>query len=447
MHVSVFGCGYVGLVTGTCLAEVGNHVTCVDISAERLALLNAGEVPIYEPGLQRMLKNNVATGRLDFTDSAERCVVDSDVLFIGVGTPSQADGSADLKAVFAVADAIGCYMREPKLVVVKSTVPVGTTKAVKARIKAAQEKAGLSVSFDIAFNPEFLKEGAAIADFQRPDRIVIGVENQQAETVLRALYAPYNRNHEKLISMDIASAELTKYAANAMLATRISFMNEIAGIADTVGADIEQVRIGIGSDPRIGYPFLYAGAGFGGSCFPKDIRALAHTARETGAATRILDAVEAVNAAQKRRLFEHVYNYFSGDLTGKTIALWGLAFKPETDDMRDAPSRVLMQQLWDAGASVSAFDPKAMPATSDLYPDQIGSGQLTLVDEPYTALNDADALVVVTEWKNFWSPDFERIRDALNSAVVIDGRNIYDPANVTKAGLTHLAIGRAVNKL
>lgn len=446
MRIGVFGCGYVGLVTGACLAEVGNDVIGVDIDVERVALLKQCGMPVYEPGLQPVINNNMAAGRLRFSLSATACVENSDVIFIAVGTPTADDGSADLSGIEAVAKAIGDAMRnltgEYRLVVVKSTVPVGTTEQIRQIIENCL--AGCSVIFDVAFNPEFLKEGAAVQDFQRPDRIIIGVDSPRAEKTLRALYAPYNRNHEKLIRMDIASAELTKYAANAMLATRISFMNEMAGIADRMGADIEQVRIGIGSDPRIGYAFLYSGAGFGGSCFTKDLQALSHSANTHAVATPILKAVQTVNLSQKRKLYQKLEDYFSGEINDKTIAVWGLAFKPETDDIRDAPSRVLMRQLWNAGARVHAFDPQAMPAIGTRYSSEVRDGSLCLFEQAYAALENADALVVVTEWKSFWSPDFKRIKRMLNYPVLVDGRNIYDPQLVADAGLVHYAIGRGL---
>jgi len=446
MRIGVFGCGYVGLVTAACLAEVGNDVIGVDVDPQRVADLNEAIIPIYEPGLAAMVKSNRHAGRLRFSLSAVECVADSEVIFIAVGTPPAVDGRCDLSAIESVATDIAACLSENstehKLVVVKSTVPVGTTMRVKQIIQKAL--GDQPISFEIAFNPEFLKEGAALADFQRPDRIVIGVENQTAEKQLRTLYAPYNRNHEKLIVMDIASAELTKYAANAMLATRISFMNEIAGIADQVDADIEQVRMGIGSDPRIGYAFLYAGAGFGGSCFPKDIDALMHTAASMDVNAAILEAVKTTNELQKKKVFEKLSNYFNGDLQGKTIALWGLSFKPETDDVREAPSRVLMQQLWAAGANVQAYDPQAMPAIEALYPKQLANGRLCLCQQAYDVLNNADALAVVTEWKSFWSPDFQRIYEQLNHPVVVDGRNIYDSEPLTRVGLQHYAIGRGL---
>ncbi len=446
MRIGVFGCGYVGLVTGACLAEVGNDVIGVDINADKVALLNQGKMPIYEPGLESVIKNNLAAGRLRFSVSATQCVQNCDVIFIAVGTPNASDGGADLSDVKAVAKAVGDAIRDStqgyQLIVVKSTVPAGTTRQVRQIIEECL--LGNATTIDVAFNPEFLKEGAALRDFQRPDRIIIGVDSRRAEKTLRALYAPYNRNHEKLIAMDIASAELTKYAANAMLATRISFMNEMASIADRVGADIEQVRIGIGSDPRIGYAFLYAGAGFGGSCFPKDLKALSHCAQNHALDTFILDAVQTVNDNQKRLLYQKLEDYFSDKIKGKTIAIWGLAFKPETDDIRDASSRVLMQQLWHAGARVQAFDPQAMQAVEAEYDSQIKQGKLRLFEQAYAALEGADALAVVTEWKSFWSPDFRRIRKALNYPLLIDGRNIYDPALVADAGLVHCAIGRGL---
>lgn len=440
MRIGVFGCGYVGLVTAACLAETGNDVIGVDVDNKRVEQLSQGIVGIYEPGLELILKNNIAAGRLRFTDSAKGCIDSSDVIFITVGTPANEDGSADLSAVYSVAESIAQHMERYKLVVLKSTVPVGTTLKVQEII--TQSKSYSTPAFGVAFNPEFLKEGAAIQDFQRPDRIIIGVGDQQAEQTLRILYAPYNRNREKLMVMDIASAELTKYAANAMLATRISFMNELAGIADRVGADIEQIRIGMGSDPRIGYAFLYAGAGFGGSCFPKDLQALAHIADQVGSETLMVDAVQQVNKLQKEKLFQYVNHYFSSDLEDKVIAVWGLAFKPETDDVREAPSLVLLEQLWAAGAKIQAYDPKAMQVVAMLYPQAVADGRLVLNHQAYDSLQGADALVVVTEWKSFWSPDFKRIKETLKSPLLVDGRNIYDPVIVAQAGLQHYAIGR-----
>ena len=440
MRVAIFGTGYVGLVTGACLAEVGNHVVCMDIDRAKVDALENGRVPIYEPGLEAIVQRNHAAGTLRFTTDAEAATREAEVIFIAVGTPPDEDGSADLRAVLSVARSIGSQLRPEQLVVTKSTVPVGTAAKVRDSITASIAESGRQPFRPrVASNPEFLKEGAAVKDFMHPDRIVIGVDDPASSALLRRLYAPFNRNHQKIFEMDIASAELTKYAANAMLATKISFMNELANIAEKVGADIERVRIGIGSDPRIGYHFIYPGAGYGGSCFPKDVRALARTAEEHGHSPRILDAVEAVNEAQKERLFDKLSRHFDGRLSGRTIALWGLAFKPETDDMREAPSRVLMEALWRAGARVRAHDPKAMAETRRIYGTR---DDLNLVDDPYEALEGADALVVITEWKAFWSPDFERIRECLSEPVVFDGRNIYDPDQMQSLGIAHYGIGR-----
>jgi len=440
MRVSIFGTGYVGLVTGACLAEVGNHVVCMDIDEAKVRRLEGGDIPIYEPGLEALVRRNHAAGRLRFSSDAVATIGHGEVLFIAVGTPSDHDGSADLRAVLAVARTIGGTLTESQLVVTKSTVPVGTAEKVRGAIAEALAERDLEFRPRVASNPEFLKEGAAVKDFMTPDRVVIGVDDEASSMLLRRLYAPFNRNHEKIIEMDIASAEMTKYAANAMLATKISFMNELANIAEKVGADIERVRIGIGSDPRIGYHFIYPGAGYGGSCFPKDVRALARTASDHDHPARILEAVEQVNERQKHRLFEKLKQHFNGRLEGRTIALWGLAFKPETDDMREAPSRNLMDSLWTAGAKVRAYDPKAMNETRHIYGDR---DDLELAQEPYEALDGADALVVVTEWKAFWSPDFERIRELLREPVVVDGRNIYDPAEMAAMGFAHYAIGRS----
>jgi len=437
MRVGVFGCGYVGLVTAACLSEVGNQVVAVDVDEQRVARLREGEVPIYEPGLTELVREGLESKRLQFTADAAECITRSDILFIAVGTPMDHDGSADLQAVLAVAAEIGRHMDHPLLVAIKSTVPVGTCYKVQDTIKRGQTR---QIPFQLASNPEFLKEGAAVKDFQRPDRIIIGIDTPQAEQTLRTLYGPYNRNRDKVLTMDIPSAELTKYASNAMLATRISFMNELAGLAEAVGADIEHVRIGMGGDPRIGHAFLYAGAGFGGSCFPKDLRALGHIAHQHDCQMPVLEAVQTVNAAQKRRAFETLHAHFGGELAGRTIALWGLAFKPNTDDVREAPSRVLMESLWQAGASVRAHDPEAMPRIREHYPEQDG---LTLLEDPYEAIDGADALVVITEWKPFWSPDFERIARTLREPVLVDGRNIYDPQATARAGLIHYGIGRA----
>lgn len=444
MRIAIIGCGYVGLTTAACLAEVGNHVLAMDADEARIRRLLEGKMPIYEPGLKKLIKDNQAAGRIEFTHSMTCSVATADIVFIAVGTPVADDGSCDLAAVTAVADSLANQVRRDALLVVKSTVPSGTTQAVLARINGLRESAGNPPLADIAFNPEFLKEGAAVTDFQRPDRIIIGVATQRAEQLLRRLYAPFNRNHQKLLVMDIASAELSKYAANAMLAARISFMNEMAAIADAIGADIEQVRIGIGSDSRIGYPFLYAGAGFGGSCFPKDLSALQFVARDAGVDARMLQAILEVNRQQKSRLFSLLLEHFDGDLRGRRVALWGLAFKPGTDDIRAAPSRVLMEALWEQGAVVKAYDPKAMAAIRSAYQVQLRSRQLQLLRDPYRALEDADAVVLVTEWKCFWSPDFQRMVSLLKHPVLVDGRNIYDPIEVAEAGLVHYAIGRGL---
>ena len=441
MRVCIFGTGYVGLVTGTCLAEVGHDVICVDIDAAKVDGLNRGIIPIYEPGLTPMVQANHAAGRLRFTTDAAAGIGHGEVVFIAVGTPPDEDGSADLKYVLAVARTIGEHLQRPVVVVDKSTVPVGTADKVKAAIAAALAARGVEIGFDVVSNPEFLKEGAAVEDCMRPDRIVLGSDNPAAIEKLKRLYAPFNRNHDRIVAMDVRSAELTKYAANAMLATKISFMNEIANIAEQVGADIEHVRKGIGSDPRIGWHFIYPGAGYGGSCFPKDVQALARTAVQYGVQPRLLDAVEAVNDAQKGHLFELMVRHYGGvaNLRGKTIALWGLAFKPNTDDMREASSRRLLQQLWDAGAKVQAYDPEAMQETRRIYGER---ADLRLCDAGSEALQGADALVVLTEWKQFRSPDFARLKQSLADAVVFDGRNLYEPGEVEAAGLAYYGIGR-----
>jgi UDPglucose 6-dehydrogenase len=438
MNITVFGTGYVGLVTGTCLAEVGNMVTCVDIDSAKIEGLKAGRVPIFEPGLEPMVLENARAGRLHFSTDAAAALDDVDIVFIAVGTPPDEDGSADLRHVLNVAQTIGRHLEREVLVVNKSTVPVGTAERVRAAIAAALAERGAEIPFEVASNPEFLKEGDAVKDCMRPDRIIIGCESPRALNRLRALYAPFNRNHERIVSMDLRSAELTKYAANAMLATKISFMNEMANLAEHLGADIERVRIGIGSDPRIGFSFIYPGAGYGGSCFPKDVQALHRTAAERGFDARILQAVEDVNQRQKDRLHALLKRHF-GELRGRRIALWGLAFKPNTDDMREAPSRRLLEQLWADGASVAAFDPEAREEARRLYGER---ADFELVDEPYAACEGADALVVVTEWKAFWSPDFRRLKRLLKQAVIFDGRNIYDPTLVEDEGLAYYGIGR-----
>ncbi|MBS0571415.1 MAG: UDP-glucose/GDP-mannose dehydrogenase family protein [Proteobacteria bacterium] len=439
MRITLFGTGYVGLVTGTCLAEVGNDVVCVDVDAAKIADLERGRMPIFEPGLAELVAANRAAGRLKFTTDAAHGIAHGQILFIAVGTPPDEDGSADLSHVLTVARTIGAHLDGYRVVVNKSTVPVGTADRVRETVAAELARRGTRHEFDVASNPEFLKEGDAVKDCMRPDRIVIGSHSARAIESLKALYAPFNRNHERIVLMDTRSAELTKYAANAMLATKISFMNEMANIAERVGADIELVRHGIGSDPRIGYSFIYPGAGYGGSCFPKDVQALERIARSHGYEARVLDAVETVNRNQKEKLFELLGRHFGERLSGKAIALWGLAFKPNTDDMREAPSRRLLEQLWAAGAKVRAFDPEARDEAQRLYGQR---ADLVLCDEMYAALEGADALIVVTEWKAFWSPDFSRIRSMLRSAAVFDGRNIYEPAAVEAAGIAYYGIGR-----
>ena len=439
MNVTIFGTGYVGLVTGTCLAEMGNDVVCVDVDAAKVERLNRGEIPIFEPGLDELVEANRAAGRLRFTTEAAPAIAHGDIVFIAVGTPPDEDGSADLRHVLAVAATIGRHIGGYTVVVNKSTVPVGTADRVRAAIAQQLAARGADIAFDVVSNPEFLKEGDAVNDCMRPDRIVVGSDSPRAIALLRDLYAPFNRNHERLVLMDLRSAELTKYAANAMLATKISFMNEMANIAERVGADIELVRHGIGSDPRIGYHFIYPGAGYGGSCFPKDVQALERTARAHGYEARLLTAVEAVNDAQKSKLFELLRQHFSGGLAGRTIAVWGLAFKPNTDDMREAPSRRLLEQLWQAGARVRAFDPEARSETARIYGPR---GDLVLCEGAYAALDGADALVLVTEWKAFRSPDFKRVARTLRTPVLFDGRNIYEPRVVEAAGLAYYGIGR-----
>lgn len=440
MKIAIFGTGYVGLVTGACLADVGHQVMCVDVDEGKIARLRQGVIPIYEPGLESIVRENIGKGSLQFTTSAEEGTMFGEVLFIAVGTPPDEDGSADLKYVLAVADSIGRYMPGDRLIVDKSTVPVGTADKVQARIQAALDARDADLNFDVVSNPEFLKEGAAVADFMKPDRIVIGIATARAEQTMRELYAPFNRNHERIISMDVRSAELTKYAANAMLATKISFMNEMANIAERLGADMENVRHGIGSDPRIGYHFIYSGCGYGGSCFPKDVQALNRTAAEVGYDAGLLRMVEAVNERQKQRLFQLICAHFGGPakLQGLTIALWGLAFKPNTDDMRAAPSRVLMEALWAAGARVQAYDPEAMDEAQHIYGHR---DDLTLLGTKQAVLKGADALVICTEWKAFHVPDFDAM-NMLRNKVIFDGRNLYDPVQMEKNGWTYYGIGR-----
>jgi UDPglucose 6-dehydrogenase len=439
MKVTVIGTGYVGLVTGTCLAEVGNEVLCLDVDPKKIGILQNGGIPIYEPGLQDMVSRNVAAGRLAFTTDVVAATHYGQIQFIAVGTPPDEDGSADLQYVVAAARNIGRQMTEYKLVVDKSTVPVGTADKVSAALREELGKRGLTLEFSVASNPEFLKEGAAVEDFMKPDRIVIGTDSERATTLLRQLYAPFQRNRDRLTVMDVKSAELTKYAANAMLATRISFMNELSVLAEKLGADIEQVRHGIGSDPRIGYHFLYAGCGYGGSCFPKDVQALRRTAAESGVPLRVLDAVEEANEAQKRVLIDKLTARFGTDLAGKRFAMWGLAFKPNTDDMREAPSRAMLEALWSMGAVVSACDPAAVEETRRIYGER---ADLQLVDKPMDALQGVDALLVVTEWKVFRSPNFETMKSLMKTPVVFDGRNLYEPQTMRELGFEYFPIGR-----
>ena len=439
MRVTVFGSGYVGLVTGACFAEAGNHVVCVDIDERKVARLQQGDIPIHEPGLDVLVKRNFEKGRLKFTTDSEEGIRHGLFQFIAVGTPPEEDGSADLSHVLAVAETIGRHMDEYRIIVDKSTVPVGTADKVRERIEQTLGERGSKVEFDVVSNPEFLKEGAAIADFMKPDRVVVGTDNPRTAELLKALYDPFTRNRERMIVMDVRSAELTKYAANAMLATKISFMNEVANLAERMGADIEKVRIGIGSDPRIGYSFIYPGAGYGGSCFPKDVKALVHSAGEHQFDATLLKSVEAVNKRQKQLLFRKIHAFFAGDLKGKTIAVWGLAFKPNTDDMREAPARELLEALWAAGAKVRAYDPVAMGEARRIYGER---SDLALVDSAEAALAGADALALVTEWQEFRSPDFDLIRDSLSRKVIFDGRNLYDPAMVKSFRLTYHGIGR-----
>jgi UDPglucose 6-dehydrogenase len=441
MQITVFGTGYVGLVQGTVLAEVGHDVLCVDVDAAKVARLKAGHVPIFEPGLEELVKKNHAAGRLKFTTDADEAVAHARIQFIAVGTPPDEDGSADMQYVMAVASTIAGKMTEPKVIIDKSTVPVGTADKVRARVAEVLAGRGSDLHFDVVSNPEFLKEGAAVADCMRPDRIVIGTNDPISEDLLREVYAPFNRNHDKIIIMDPRSAELTKYAANCMLATKISFMNEMANLAERLGADIEAVRLGIGSDPRIGYHFIYPGAGYGGSCFPKDVKALIHAARDIGFEPKVLQAVEDRNDAQKEVVFGKIAKHYGGDLAGRTFALWGLSFKPNTDDMREAASRVLMEALWAAGAKVQAYDPEAMEETQRLYGDR---EDLVLCGTKEAALKGADALVVLTEWQTFRAPDFDLIRDRLKAPVIFDGRNLYDPARMARKDFAYYAIGRGL---
>ncbi len=443
MKITIVGTGYVGLVTGACFAEVGNEVLGLDVDASKIRTLEAGEIPIYEPGLLEVVKRNRAAGRLHFTTDLDEAVRFGTVQCIAVGTPPGEDGSADLKYVLEAARNIGRRMTEYRVVVDKSTVPVGTADKVKAEISAELARRRVEIPFAVVSNPEFLKEGAAVEDFMRPDRVVVGADDERAIQIMRALYTPFQRNHERFLLMDVRSAELTKYAANAMLATRISFMNELANLAERLGADIEEVRKGMGSDPRIGYHFLYAGAGYGGSCFPKDVKALIRTANEAEGALPILEAVDEVNAAQKKVLARKILARFGGKLSGRHIAVWGLAFKQNTDDMREASSRVLIEELVAGGATVTAYDPVAMPAAKQVL---AGLQGIRYAESPLAALDGADALAVVTEWQEFRSPDFEAIRARLKTPAIFDGRNLYDPAQLKHLGLEYYPIGRAAVK-
>jgi UDPglucose 6-dehydrogenase len=439
MRVTIFGTGYVGLVTGVCLAETGNHVVCVDIDKAKIERLNRGELPIYEPGLEAMVKRAAEAGRLRFTTDIALGVQHGLFQFIAVGTPADEDGSADVRYVVDVARSIGAHLDEYRIIVDKSTVPVGTAERVRAEVQKALDARGVAVEFDVVANPEFLKEGAAVEDFMKPERIVVGVDNPRTAELVRTLYEPFNRNHDRMIFMDPRSAELTKYAANAMLAAKITLMNELANLAERVGADIEHVRVGIGSDPRIGYGFIYPGCGYGGSCFPKDVKALVAASNGAGYAAELLNSVEKVNDRQKRVLYEKIARFYGSDLRGKVIALWGLAFKPNTDDMREAASRVLMEALWAAGCRVRAYDPVAMSEARRLFGER---ADLVLCKSADDALQGADALAIVTEWREFRSPDFDLVRATLKAPVIFDGRNLYDPSLLKRQGFKYFAIGR-----
>ncbi len=440
MNISIVGTGYVGLVTGTCFADVGNQVLCVDKDQSKIDMLLDGKIPIFEPGLERLVKTNVEQNRLKFTTDIDVAVAHAQIIFIAVGTPPDEDGSADLSHVLAVAKSIGQHLTNFRTVVTKSTVPVGTAEKVRVAIQAELDARGVDIEFSVASNPEFLKEGAAIEDFMKPDRVVVGADDERAVAVMRELYAPFNRNHERLIVMDIPSAELTKYAANAMLATKISFMNELSNLAELLNADIELVRQGIGSDPRIGYHFIYPGCGYGGSCFPKDVQALHRTAGQHGYDARILEAVEAVNQDQKSVLLNKIDAHMGTDISGKVFAIWGLSFKPNTDDMREAPSRVIIDGLLERGATIRAYDPVATEEASHLY---TGNSSVVFCEKLYEATEGADSLVIVTEWKAFRSPDFNRLKSQLGENVIFDGRNIYDPAALAKLGFKYFGIGRS----
>lgn len=439
MRLTIFGSGYVGLVTGACLADIGHNVMCVDRDADKIKALQHGQVPIYEPGLDKKIEINAKAGRLSFTTDAQKGVDHGKVIFIAVGTPADEDGSADISAVLSVAKTIATFMTEPRVVVTKSTVPVGSADQVRDIMAQSLHAQGKAFTFDVASNPEFLKEGNAIEDFEKPDRIVVGVNNKETAEILREIYAPFNRRSNRMVEMDVRSSELTKYAANAMLATKISFMNELSNIADAVGADIEQVRMGIGSDARIGYHFIYPGAGYGGSCFPKDVKALAAMARRKKVPAKLVEAVEDVNQRQKLVLVSKIDEHFKGDVKGKIFAIWGLAFKPQTDDMRDAPARAIMEELWKRGASVRAYDPKAMHECKRIYGER---DDLVLCDNAMETLNGADGLIVVTEWKEFQALDVDDMKARMRNVVLFDGRNIYDPKRKKAQGIPYYGIGR-----
>jgi UDPglucose 6-dehydrogenase len=439
MRISIVGTGYVGLVSGTCLAEVGHHVLCLDSDPDKIQQLQSGQPTIYEPGLEEMLKRNIASGRLRFTTSAEESALFGDVQFIAVGTPPDENGSADLQYVIKAADSIAQHMQKPMIIVNKSTVPVGTADRVKSVIQKTLAERNIKLAFSVVSNPEFLKEGAAIEDFMRPDRIIIGATNEQDINQMKSLYAPFNRHHHRIITMDVRSAELTKYAANCMLATRVSFMNELANLADELGADIENVRMGIGSDPRIGYDFIYAGCGYGGSCFPKDVKALSSTAAQLGINMHMLKAAEDINMKQKHVLIDKIRKRFGDNLAGMRFAIWGLAFKPNTDDMREAPSLTIIERLIGLGAEVQVYDPVAMHEAKKLLTH---TTEVTFAESPFAALENTDALIIVTEWKEFRAPDFEAIRQTLNTPVIFDGRNLFSPAQMEQLGIEYYGIGR-----
>lgn len=442
MKVTVFGIGYVGLVQAAVFSELGHDVVCVDVDEQKISRLKRGVVPIYEPGLAPLVEKNYEAGRLKFTTDAKQGVLHGEVQFIAVGTPPDEDGSADLKYVLSVAETIATYMDGYRIIVDKSTVPVGTADRVKEKVGQTLNFRAVHLNYDVVSNPEFLKEGSAIDDCMKPDRIVIGTDSEHVESVMRELYDPLSRSRDRMIVMDIRSAELTKYAANSMLATKISFINELSNLAELLGADIEKVRVGIGSDSRIGYSFIYPGCGYGGSCFPKDVQALIRTSHDVDYQPRLLEAVEAVNDAQKEKLFSNILQHFDGDVEGKTFAIWGLSFKPNTDDMREATSRVLMESLWSAGAKVHAYDPEAMEECQRVYGQREG---LKLCGTKEAALIDADALVICTEWKEFYAPDFEMIKDSLKNKVIFDGRNLYDPQRMVEWDVSYYGIGRGLS--